>query len=109
VWATAAYAAVIFYLSVVPVPEGPEVPFLDKTVHLGEYLVFAWLLIQAIRVSALREREYLLLAWIYATSYGMLLEVIQGLVPWRTADLADAAANAVGAALGAWIGTRFPP
>ena len=49
------------------------------------------------------EREYLLWAWMYATSYGLLIELLQGMVPWRSADLTDAIANTVGAALGVWL------
>ena len=82
--------------------------FLDKLVHLWEYLFFAWILVQAVRSQRLREREYLWLAWIYATSYGLLVELLQALVPWRSADLVDALFNAVGAALGVWLGRRFP-
>ena len=82
----------------------PSVGHLDKVAHLCEYLLFAWLLVQAISANRLTEREYLWLAWIYATSYGLVIEVIQGLIPWRSADLGDAAANAVGAALGVWVG-----
>jgi VanZ family protein len=44
----------------------------------------------------------------YATSYGLLIELLQGMVPWRSADLTDAIANTVGAALGVWIGNRVP-
>ena len=89
-------------------PVGPSVGRLDKVAHLCEYLLFAWLLVQAIRTGRLREREYLWLAWIYATSYGLLMELVQGMLPWRSADLADAAANGVGAALGVWLGRRIP-
>ena len=103
-----AYAIVVFILSVIPT--GPElhVPYLDKVAHLCEYLLFAWLLVQAIRWSQLRERDYLLWAWIYATSYGLLMEVVQIMVPWRSAELGDAVANTLGAALGVWIGQRVP-
>ena len=107
-WAAAAYAAVIFVLSVIPVPEGPSVPYLDKAVHAVEYLLFAWLLVGALRAVQLTEREYGRLAWMYATSYGLLIEVIQGFIPWRSMDLWDAAANALGAALGVWFGRRIP-
>jgi len=121
------YAGLIFVASMVPVDPRVSVGHLDKVVHLCEYLLFAWLLVQAIRTSrvprdmrsmsgtespkSLRdfwgpEREYLLWAWIYATSYGLLIELLQGLVPWRSADLADALANALGAALGVWVGQR---
>ena len=102
----AAYAIVVFVFSVIPTGAGPSVPHLDKVVHLCEYLLFAWLLVQAIRASQEQARAYLLWAWIYATSYGLLMELIQMMVPWRSADLADALANALGAALGVWLGQR---
>ena len=101
-------AAAIFILSVVPVPEGPSVPYLDKAVHLCEYLLFSWLLAHAIRATQLTARDYLWLVWIYATSYGLVIEIIQGLIPWRSADLLDAVANALGAALGAWGSQHLP-
>ena len=81
---------------------------LDKVAHIGEYLVFAWLLVQAVRASRMPEREYLLWAWMYATSYGLLIELIQAMIPWRSAELWDAVANAIGAAIGVWAGERIP-
>jgi len=91
---------------VIPVPEGPEIPWLDKAVHLVQYLALAWLLVQALRAGRLEERPYLWLAWIEATSYGLLIELVQVMLPWRSADLVDAAANALGAAVGVWLGRR---
>ena len=84
------------------------VSHLDKVVHLCEYLLFAWLLVQALRATLLEEREYFLMAWIYATSYGLMIELIQAMLPWRSADWADALSNAVGAAIGVWLGQRIP-
>ena len=101
-------AAAILYLSVIPVPERPEVPFLDKAVHACQYLVLAWLLVQAIRAGGLAEPGDGRFAWIYATSYGLLIELLQALIPWRSAELADALANAVGALAGVWVGNRWP-
>lgn len=87
-----------------------DIPHLDKLVHLCEYLLFAWILVQALPPTGLvgrqAVREYLWWAWIYATSYGLLIEVIQAMLPWRSAELADAAANAIGAALGVLIGQQ---
>jgi len=77
-------------------------------VHLCEYLLFAWLLVGSLRAAGLTAREYGRLAWMYATSYGLLIELIQGFIPWRSADWRDAAANALGAALGVWLGRRWP-
>ena len=99
----AAYAALVFIVSVLPIKTEPAVSHLDKVAHVCEYLLFAWLLVQAIRAGRLRERGYLWLAWIYATSYGLLMELIQGMLPWRSADMGDAAANALGAALGTFL------
>ena len=94
------------------IPEGPNLSagHLDKIAHLCEYLLFAWLLLQAIRASptAGGEPTYRLWAWIYATSYGVLIELIQAMVPWRSAEWGDALANAAGAALGVWVGKRIP-
>ena len=109
----------VFIVSVIPIDVEPSVGHLDKVAHLCEYLLFAWLLVQAIRANELLEHaptpkgvvwghEYLWLAWIYATSYGLAIELIQGLIPWRSADLVDAVFNTLGAAIGVWVGTYFP-
>ena len=102
------YGALILVVSVVPVKVNLSVSHLDKVAHVCEYLVFAWLLVQAVRLGRLREREYLLFAWLFATSYGALIELIQWLLPWRSAEWLDGVANAVGAAIGVWIGERLP-
>jgi len=103
-----AYAAAVFVVSVIPINVDVNVPYLDKGVHVCEYLLFAWLLVQAVRATRMPERDYLLWAWIYATSYGILIEIVQAMIPWRSAEVADAVANAVGAACGVWIGERIP-
>ena len=128
------YAALVLAVSLMPVDLPGPVSRLDKAAHLCEYLIFAWLLVQAIRASEaprgylwggipseecrpeaahesrdrMPEQEYRLWAWIYATSYGILIELLQALVPWRSAELWDAVASAVGAALGVWLGDRLP-
>jgi len=91
-----------------PTDSAPDIPNLDKAAHVCEYLLFAWLLVQAVRAGRLVEPEYLLLAWIYATSYGALMELLQALVPWRSADWVDAVSNAIGAAAGVWLAKRWP-
>ncbi len=98
-----AYAVGLFIVSVVPVQPTVSIRHLDKLFHLCEYLLFAWLLIQAVRRSRMQPRTVRLRAWLYATSYGALIELIQAFLPWRSAELADALANAVGAGFGAWI------
>ena len=90
-------------MSVTPV--GPRLPadHLDKVVHLCEYLLLAWLLLHAIRATSGPGSDARLTAWLCAASYGVLIEVLQGFLPWRSAELLDAGANAVGAAIGVWL------
>ena len=99
---------VVLIVSVIP--EGPDLSagHLDKIAHLCEYLLFAWLLVQAIRAGRGPQPEYRLWAWLYATSYGLLMELLQAMVPWRSAEWGDALANAIGAACGVWVGQRIP-
>ncbi len=104
---TAAYAAAIALLSLLPAPDtGFDVPHLDKAVHVVAYAGMAWLLMHSIRTVILVEIEYVWLSWLFATSYGMLIEVLQLMVPWRSADWWDIAVNALGAALGIWAGKK---
>ena len=114
---TGAYAVLLLVVSVIPVKADVKIPHLDKVVHLCEYLVFAWILVralpptllvggQAICLPEAERRQYLWWAWIYATSYGLLIELIQAMLPWRSAELADAVVNAIGAALGVLIGQK---
>ena len=103
----AIYAAAVFVGSIIPATPKLSTGHLDKVAHLCEYLLFAWLLVQAIRASRVQERAYLFWAWMYATSYGLLMELIQVIVPWRSAEWGDALANTVGAAVGVWLAQRF--
>jgi len=98
----------VFVLSIIPVEPKVTIPHLDKLVHLCQYLLFAWLLMQAVRASRMPEPDYRWWVWIYATSYGLLIELVQAMIPWRSAELVDAAANALGAAVGVWAGERIP-
>lgn len=82
-------------------------PHLDKVVHLCEYLVLAWLLAQAVRLSRPEGREGWLLAWMLAAAYGLLMEGVQVMVPWRSADWVDVFVNGIGAGLGVWFGPRL--
>ena len=116
----AAYAGLLVIVAVIPIPESPvPVAHLDRVVHLCAYLVFAWLLVQALpptrlvggqasRLNQIEEHRYLPLAWMAATAYGVLMEVIQLMVPWRSADWVDVLVNGVGAGLGVWLGRRGP-
>ncbi|MBI3011965.1 MAG: VanZ family protein [Candidatus Omnitrophica bacterium] len=104
--ATAAYAALVFVVSMIPVEPTAGVPDLDKAVHLGEYLVFAWLMLQALRTNQMPRRMSLWWAWGSVTGYGLVMEGVQAMLPWRSAELADVVANGCGALLGVWLGQK---
>ena len=92
-WAPAlVWAAGIFLMSVRPRP--PELgPFGDKWLHALAYAVLAWLL----RPPLGRTRRAGLLALLLAVLYGAALELLQGFLPWRTAEWTDLVANTAGA------------
>ena len=97
----AAYAVLVFVVSVIPVAPNLAPGHLDKAVHLCEYLLLAWLLVQVFRMQ--RQPRQLWTAWWWATAYGATLELVQALIPWRSAEWTDALANALGAAAGILI------
>ncbi|MDP3722034.1 MAG: VanZ family protein [Candidatus Omnitrophota bacterium] len=102
----AAYTVLLAVVSVIPVPfEGPlPSGHLDKVIHLCEYWVLAWLLIRAIPPDRPFSSGVQLGVWLLAAGYGGLLEVAQAMIPWRSGEVLDVAANMAGAALGVWVG-----
>ncbi len=103
-WAVSGgYAALIALLALLPPAPGISVGRLDKLAHLCEYAIFAWCLRHAARLSAFSRPKSRLLSLSLAVSYGLLLEGVQGWLGYRSAEWGDAAANAIGAALGTWI------
>jgi len=109
-WITAVYAVVIAIGAVAPVPPEPTTapPWLDKFLHLCEYLLFAWCMVQGLRTSGPPTALALSLVFTVAAGYGAMLEGLQGWLPYRSAEWLDAVANGVGAALGLWVGVRWP-
>ena len=113
-------AAVIFLLSVWPVPPAAAraIGPLDKLIHVCEYALLAWCLVHALvgippdadTSSAAwnvppRSHSHISLATVFllSTGYGALLEAVQSVLPYRSGDWRDAVANAVGAVIGLWF------
>jgi VanZ family protein len=101
-WPSAlAWLALVFIVSTVPHPKGPEVDLplgLDKIGHALAYAVLGALAVRA--VWRPRDRFLLVAAGLAATvAYGALLEGWQHLIG-RDAELGDVIADAVGAAIG---------
>jgi VanZ family protein len=107
-----AWAGAVLAASLVDPPSGgvPAMgPFglvgLDKWLHLGAYAGLAALFGYA---TLARDRQALAVAVLLAAAYGVGVELLQAPLAARTADPVDAAANALGAVLGAavwWLGT----
>ena len=105
--AVIACSGAIFFLSSLPQSSlpaiGPEFPQKDKLHHLIAYAVWGGLFSMALRATwpGLGFRSGVLLALLGGVLYGASDEFHQSFVPTRQADLADLAADAVGALLGA--------
>ena len=108
---TGAYATVIAVAAVIPVPSkvGTAIGPIDKLLHLCEYLLLAWCTVQAARASGFPWIKTLLVAFVFPTGFGALLEGVQSLLPYRSAEFGDVVANTLGAALGVWIGLTMRP
>jgi VanZ family protein len=95
---------VIFYLSSLSGESLPSVRISDKVIHAIEFGGLAVLLCRALRAQApsCSLRLVALVSILATIGYGLTDEFHQLFVPARTADLADAAADSLGALLAAW-------
>jgi VanZ family protein len=98
--ASALCAGLIAVGAVVRIPPGPAPTWIDKAVHLCEYLLLAWLLAQTVRAARWPRRSVAGFAAGASVAYGALLEVVQGFLPYRMADVQDLGMNTLGTALG---------
>lgn len=113
----AAAVVVVFVGSVLPLPTGGDAgvalagPFgvgADKVVHAVSYAVIAGLAVVGLAVWGTRQRGSrasvglagLVAVVLAVAAFGAGVEVVQSVVPGRTASGADAVANAVGAVVG---------
>jgi VanZ family protein len=100
-WHVIGFLAIValVVLSLVPLPRlGPDIPDGDKIGHFAAYgLIGAW-------YGLLLGRGRRLLAAAFGLiGIGLILESLQGLTGYRQTDLMDAAANALGVAIGTSI------
>ncbi|MEJ2585491.1 MAG: VanZ family protein, partial [Robiginitalea sp.] len=86
---------------------GPEIPYMDKWVHMGFYftamLLGTFFLWERFR-HRMKKRPAMLWMGIALALYGMIIELLQDRMGLdRSAELADLAANLVGISLGGWL------
>ncbi len=96
------WAAIILLGTSIPAKEIPDLSIFrfDKIIHASIYLVLCLLTYRALQSQKrfpLLSRWSLLLSLLMVMAYGALDEIHQLLVPGRTADFWDFAADAVGA------------
>ena len=105
----------ITYLSLYRIPENQEptswLDNIDKLVHLGIYLVtsiLGFLALQENTRNKLSKARSLWMVLIFAICYGLLMELLQHLMPYnRMAEVWDVVANTIGALLGCWLIQKY--
>lgn len=108
------YAVCIFTISAIPGNALPHVSMSDKLIHAGVFGLLGLLTCRALKVClpTWPQASIALLSVFVTVFYGVTDELHQLFVPQRMVELADVAANSVGAVLAAagWAvaGKRWP-
>lgn len=100
------YCLLIYIQSSYPSPESvPDMPYIDKLLHLGAYAFLGALFFRAFRTLSIKSNLKLvaLLSIISATLYGISDEIHQYYVPDRYADFMDVLADMAGSICGVYI------
>jgi VanZ family protein len=97
-WITA--MLLVLVTALIPVPTLRELPsHTDKLVHLLCYFVLGLLAVLSQRGSGAR-----LAAATAMAAFGIVVELLQGLLPWRSFEWMDIVANVAGVAIGSVTG-----
>ena len=102
------YAIILLVLSLASLRGVPSLgtSFDDKIGHFGAYFIFTLLIFNY--CNSLKVKSALFYAFIIASSYGFIMELLQKLLTTgREFDLYDALANAFGAVLAVLFVTIF--
>jgi VanZ family protein len=100
---TIIWALVILVLSLLPASDTGDfgsIPYLDKVIHIIFYAVLCFLILHDIRSGERQHNSYfsdLFQAFSYALVFGILIEMLQWIIPYRSFELMDILANALGA------------
>lgn len=97
------YTLALFYGGVIDIGPLPKIPHVatDKLLHAVAFAGLAGLI--AFALPEVRDRRRQGFAAGVSTAVGALLELVQSALPYRSADVLDLLADAVGAVLGALV------
>ena len=117
-WKTITWAVVMLVIFLAPLnrlPEGPELPYTDKIVHVFLFAVFSFLLYLARIQHAGKNSDFfkhVVLLLIISIAFGAFIELAQLLMAFeREGSLNDVIADLVGALVGgfsAFLFNRYP-
>jgi VanZ family protein len=97
IWCTALAGTLVLCLIPLPDMDAPVMRW-DKLHHaLGHGLLAAW------AAMLFEDRRALLLALFGLIGFGITIEGMQAMLPWRSAEVLDIVANALGVVLGGTI------
>ena len=100
------YCLVIFVQSSHPtIEETPDLPHIDKLLHLAGYAVLGILFLRGLRNSRFKDDHALILtaSVLFTGIYGATDELHQHYVPFRTADIWDVFFDLSGGFLGVYV------
>lgn len=104
------YAALLIMLAVIPSPAPYVAPGVsDSVLHAAGYGVFALLVAWTVQPSVSRAIAAGIAGVVGGVGLGATTELLQELVPWRSAELRDVGWDLAGAAIGAmaWLVLLF--
>ena len=101
---TGGYAALLVVLAVVPSPAPYVAPGVsDSVLHAAGYGVLALLVAWSAQPSLSDLFRTAIAGAAGAVLLGVATELLQGLVPWRSAELRDVRSDLIGAVLGVFV------
>ncbi len=102
----------MFFLSSLSKPlPGIEIPFLDKALHICEFIIFALLLSRALKNSSKKIlfQNFKIIAVLVSVLYGISDEYHQYFTSERQCSLWDVLADSIGGTIGVLIYGRYCP
>lgn len=106
------YVFAVFYGGLIPSPHlpGPHFSLKDKVLHALAFGFMHWVFYRALRFALPRRafRFHNVAAFVCVTAAGGLLELLQLMTSYRSAEVLDFLADALGAAVAAWVLSRMP-